>query len=116
MSFNSSIDPEELFDAIEDVNLGKIDTLLCLGCDVNTYNGSKFYEGNTFLIYAATLGNLEVVKRLVRAGADVNATSEFGDSALSSAALNSHQEVFNYLEPLTDPRIRTDVKKLMQGS
>ena len=46
-------------------------------------------------------GNLEIVKLLVEAGADVNATDENGNVALNKTAYYGHQDVFDYLLPMT---------------
>ncbi|BGP39986.1 putative ankyrin-repeat protein [Rhodotorula kratochvilovae] len=49
--------------------------------------------GNTALMAAATTGNLEIVKLLVGAGADVTATNEKGATALHYAASKGHVSV-----------------------
>jgi ankyrin repeat protein len=68
-----------------------------------TMNSEADNEGNTALIYAAGLGNLEVVEILI--GEEdvpgrrdcVNIVNKKGDTALSMAALNSHDAVVNFL-------------------
>ncbi|MDJ0591851.1 MAG: ankyrin repeat domain-containing protein [Pleurocapsa sp. MO_226.B13] len=103
----------ELWDAIEEENIEKISELIESGCDLNGNNGASFEEGMTFLIVAAA-GNLEIVKLLVESGADVNAMSTYGDSALFNAVLNGHQKIADYLEPLTNTEIRATVNRYVK--
>ena len=58
--------------------------LLQGSADCNTRNA----EGATLLIQAAEIGNLELVKMLIEAGADVNATDPQGWTALMKALYN----------------------------
>lgn len=52
----------------------------------------------TWLHVAASLGQLEIVKRLIAVGADVNAKGGvFGDGPLNEAASDGHIEVVDYL-------------------
>ncbi len=105
---------EDLFDAIEEQNSKKIETIIEAGCDVNGNQGSYFEEGITFLMVAVSTGNLEIVKLLVELGADVNAESIYGDSALLMAAFQSCQDIIDYLEPLTSSKIRAVVKRYIE--
>lgn len=50
---------------------------------------------------AVDSGNLEIVKLLVEAGADVNMGIEWDDFALLLAYENGHEDIFEYLYPLT---------------
>jgi len=70
-----------------------------------------FYQVST-LTLAAREGCLEIVKVLVEAGADVSAieTNHF-DCALFGAAFEGHEEVVNYLYPLTNPELRPAAKE-----
>jgi ankyrin repeat protein len=111
MNYDNFIDPEKLFDAIEDRNLEKVKELIDSGCDVNrSYSEDEI----TPLMYAATIGNLEIVKLLVQSGADVNAKSAYGNSALFDAAFSEHQEVFKYLKPLTNIQTQLAVKRYIK--
>ncbi|MBZ8180096.1 ankyrin repeat domain-containing protein [Oscillatoria salina] len=105
---------DDLFDAIEEKDLEKIHALIKAGCDVNGNHGSSFEEGITFLMFATATGNLETVKLLVKLGADVNAESIYGDSALLTAALNGFPDIIEYLEPLTNPEIKVAVKRYVE--
>lgn len=64
---------------------GVIEALIKAGADVNM-KASKCYEsgngGHTALIMAAEQSDLWAVRRLIRAGADVNAVTRFDESAL----------------------------------
>src|SRR5690606_15598562 len=62
--------------------------------------------GLTALIFAAREGDLESVKLLLEAGADVNQTSEFGWTALLTATQNRYYRLGKYLlEQGADPNI-----------
>lgn len=76
--------------------------------DVNDEDG----EGKTILMEIAEAGHLPLVKWLVNHGANVNAVTRKGDFALANAAIKGWQEVFDYLEPLTD----LDLKEGIEGT
>lgn len=76
--------------------------------DVNDEDG----DGKTILMEIAEAGHLPLVKWLVNQGANVNAVTRKGDFALLNAALKGWQEVFDYLEPLTD----SDLKEGIEGT
>ncbi len=105
---------EDLFDAIEEQNYKKVQRIIEAGCDINGNQGSYFEEGITFLMVAVSTGKLEIVKLLVELGADVNAESIYGDSALLMAAFQSCQDMIDYLEPLTSSKIRAVVKRYIE--
>ena len=105
---------DELFDAIEEQNISKISKLIEAGCDLNRNNGASFEEGITFLMVASVSGNLNVVKLLVESGANVNAVSKYSDSALLCAVFSGHQKIIDYLEPLTNPKIRATVDRYVK--
>ncbi len=50
------------------------------------------------LMTAASTGHTETVKALLAAGADVNATSEKGGTALMGAAMEGHTEIVQLLK------------------
>jgi ankyrin repeat protein len=111
MNYDNFIDSEKLFDAIEDRNPKKVQELINSGCDVNrSYSEDEI----TPLMYTAFVGDLAIAKLLVEAGADVNAVSRDGDSALLSSIFGNHKEIFQYLEPLTNIQIRLAVKKYIK--
>ncbi|KAF4553944.1 Ankyrin repeat-containing protein 27 [Elsinoe fawcettii] len=60
--------------------------------------GAKVDAGrHGFLEQAALFGHYEIVKSLVRAGADVNAVGEYGEHALAAAARRGHESIVELL-------------------
>jgi hypothetical protein len=71
-----------------------------MGADVNyKYSADKSYaDGMTALMYAAGLGNLEIIKLLVDRGANVNLRANNGSTAASIASQNGQPEIYTYLK------------------
>jgi hypothetical protein len=71
-----------------------------MGVDVNyKYSSDKSYaDGMTSLMYAAGLGNLEIIKLLVGRGANVNFRANDGSTAASIAYQNGWPEIYTYLK------------------
>jgi ankyrin repeat protein len=102
-------------DLIRAVRLGRAEIVADL-LRAGTPAGVPDELGITPLMYAAGRGDLEVVRMLVEAGADPNALMEDvdplvdpdqrGQSALHSAAWHGHEDLVNFLRPLTDPWLR----------
>jgi uncharacterized protein len=67
------------------------------GDDENAHKLNKQWGGLTPLIFAARQGDLETVKVLLDAEADVNETSEFGWTALLTATQNRYYKLGLYL-------------------
>jgi ankyrin repeat protein len=73
-------------------------------------------SGRTYLMHAASRGDLDMVRLLVEAGADPNALAEhvvcdldraqYGWTAKQQAAARGHWSVVDYLAPLTRPRAK----------
>ncbi|EAZ91674.1 ankyrin repeat domain-containing protein [Crocosphaera chwakensis] len=95
----------------EAIRMGYIDiakTLINWNASVEACTPSAI----TPLMIGAVTGNMEIVEILVEEGADVNATDENGNVALNKAAYFGHQEVFDYLFPLTsDPEAKEYAQK-----
>ncbi|HAZ45728.1 MAG TPA: hypothetical protein DDW76_36550 [Cyanobacteria bacterium UBA11369] len=92
-----------------------VQMMLEYGADVNL--PSRKPDVWTALMAAASGGNLEIVKLLVEIGANVNEIRDGGSCALMVAGRASHQEIFDYLAPLTNPGLRQKViKELSDGS
>ncbi|HUK00835.1 MAG TPA: ankyrin repeat domain-containing protein [Steroidobacteraceae bacterium] len=69
----------------------------------------KQWGGLTPLIFATREGDLDSVKILLAAGADVNRTSEFGWTALLTATQNKYYQIGVYLlEHGADPNIQNE--------
>ena len=75
--------------------------LLERGADPSTKARTGKYAGNSFplhaLAVAAEHGHLEIVRMLIRAGAQVNNSITFNQDALSAAASRGHTEVVREL-------------------
>lgn len=56
-----------------------------------------FTYGSSLLFFAVDVGNPEIVKMLIAAGAPVNATDNFGLNALAKAVLQKKQEIVKIL-------------------
>ena len=80
--------------AIENGQTQKVVELINAGVDVNKVMGGGF----THLIRAADEGNVNIVKALLKAGADVNAAVDFfGYTPLLRAAIEGHAGVVSAL-------------------
>jgi uncharacterized protein len=82
---------------------GKVSTSVCdlllkKGANVNAELTSTAAMGWTALHYAAVNGDVELVKYLIRKGANVNHKSAEGSSALYLAKQNGYKDVVNILE------------------
>lgn len=85
---------EALREASRTGDLARIEALLAAGAPVD----APARYGQTPLYYAAEKGHLAVAKRLVEAGANVNARDEFfGASVLELALQGGHAELARYL-------------------
>ena len=82
-----------IFTAIEDDDLPRLCGLLAQGADVNVQNS----DGNTPLILAAWLGNMESARLLLDNGAAVAMVNHGGDDALAWAAEYGHGEMVELL-------------------
>jgi ankyrin repeat protein len=85
--------------------------LLKAGAEVNIHSDDPEYL--TPLMYGVSSGNIEIVKLLVEAGANVNEIRSGGNFALMIAAEVEHQEIFEYLAPLTDIVWRQEAEKVL---
>jgi hypothetical protein len=73
-------------------DLATVEALIAHGTPVDLRDG-----GQTALHGAAVAGQTEVIKYLIAAGADVNATDRFGVSPLDVAISENHKETAAYL-------------------
>jgi uncharacterized protein len=77
----ASTDAEKLLKAAEAGDGARIEALLANGVDIN----SRDKRGFTPLMYAAANDRVETIAFLVRRGADVNARSDIGETAVICA-------------------------------
>jgi ankyrin repeat protein len=80
--------------AYEAGNVCMAKNLLEAGIEVNT---TKPYAGNTGLILASKVGDMEMVEKLLAAGADLHASNEEGDNSLILACRYGHPNVVSKL-------------------
>lgn len=71
-------------------------------------------DGYTILIHLAWVGRIDLVKQAISLGADVNAVSDDNTFALCEAARRGWEEVYEYLAPLTFPRLRKIAKQQLK--
>ncbi|KAH9512290.1 hypothetical protein Btru_041394 [Bulinus truncatus] len=65
-------------------------------------------EGKTALIFAVQSNRLSVVKLIVESGADVNATSSSGLTALNMGIINGFNEIVDYLISRPDMNVNSE--------
>lgn len=91
--------------AIRENNIVAVKTLLKSGkYDLNP--PTEPYLVNKPLAIAASVGNLEIAKLLLKAGADINGQVAYGDVPLIKALENGNRELIDYLI-----RVGADVNK-----
>ena len=96
---------EKLFTAVDDNDVAALDEVLAKGVDVN----GKDSEGYTALMKAALAGHPDIVRALIKAGADVEAkTTASGATALMIAAEEGQTEAVQAL--LESPGIKKDAQ------
>ena len=89
-------------------NLEMVKLLVEAGAIVNI--PLKYPEYWTPLMCGVSRNNFDVVKFLVEAGAAVNEIRDGGNFALAIAAHPNSQEIFNYLAPLTNIKLRKQLE------
>lgn len=106
---DSLVDDYKIFEKIQNNDIESIQQILLGGVDVNI----RFEDDITPLIAAAGQGNPEIVKILVKAGADVNALDADFESALLAAKTRGFNEIENYLLPITSNEIKAMIDEQM---
>lgn len=81
-----------LFRACMERDAARVHTLLEAGADANAAK-----NGISALMFAVNAGNVEIVKRLVSAGADINYKNEAGAGPLFLAAYSGDADIVNAL-------------------
>jgi ankyrin repeat protein len=95
---------QRLWDAIEDSSVGRLKSALKAGANVN----DEDEDGHIPLMLACYLGNLEIVKLLLAAGADPNRWAQ-GDTPLERAAAGGHREIYELLRKIVTDEIRAAI-------
>jgi len=85
-----------LAQAVREHNREIIELLLERGASVD----GEEEEGDTAVMYAAARGDVDMVKRLMDAGADIKLTNREGQDALDFAFHAANQEVIDFLLPM----------------
>ena len=80
--------------AVNNRDVAVVKMLLARHADVNWKDGFK----TTPLMYAAALGNKELVVALLEAGADVSASDGTGNTVLSAAEESKNKEVIQLIQ------------------
>ena len=70
--------------------------LIAAGASVNAVGDL----GSTPLHYAASRGLVEIARKLMQCGADINVRNEFGETALDLAKLGDSKEVIRLFKKL----------------
>ncbi len=100
---------EQFLDAVRKSDVATVKALLAKGVNVNT----KFRYDRMALSFACDRGNIEVVKALLDAGADVNARDNFYQAdAMAWAVMKGHLEI---IVMLLQKGARNDEDVLMAG-
>jgi ankyrin repeat protein len=98
------IHAEDFFSAVEHFDIREIRRLL--SAEPSLVRSVDIPSGRTALHVAAEVGREEVVALLVETGADVNAQTRYGWTALVEAILNGHTGIAEYLlEHKADPNL-----------
>jgi ankyrin repeat protein len=72
-------------------------------------------NGTTALMMAANKNHIEIVRWLLDRGADVNRRDIYGECPLTYAAMGCHPEMYDFLYPLTDKKLRKRAEKIKQN-
>jgi ankyrin repeat protein len=86
--------------AVNNRDIAVVKMLLAYHADVNWKDGFK----TTPLMYAAALGNKELVLVLLQAGADVGTSDGTGNTVFSAAKESKNQEVIQLIQDKLDKR------------
>jgi ankyrin repeat protein len=86
---------DKLLAGIRQKDIEAVRRIVADGIDLNPISG--LHDVNKPLAYAAAYGNLEIVKLLIKAGADLNGQVAYGDVALIKADEHGNVEILEYL-------------------
>jgi ankyrin repeat protein len=110
LSVRDSFNYHKIGDALSDPNM--VDLILTHKNGLNPNNTSKFEERTLLMVAAGEADKyiLDVLKALIKYGADANAKDHYGKTALDRAkgALHPNPEVIKYLESVMSPEARQE--------
>jgi Ankyrin repeats (3 copies)/Ankyrin repeat len=92
---SNNYDVLRLCAAIRQKDVAAVREMLATGVDLEPMSG--LHDVNKPLAYAAAYGNLEIVKLLVEAGANLNGQVAYGDVALIKADEHGNDDIIEYL-------------------
>ncbi|TWT75867.1 Ankyrin repeats (3 copies) [Posidoniimonas polymericola] len=72
-------------------------------------------QGKTALMRAANKNHMEIVRWLLECGADINRKDIYGNYPLLYAAMGCHPEMYDFLYPLTEKKLRKQAEKMRQN-
>ena len=84
----------ELIEAVENNNIDKLKEFINNKVDIN-YQTEK---GDTALILASYYGNIEIVKLLIKAGANKDITDRWGFTAIDYAIDKNYKQIIKLLK------------------
>nr|WP_158231473.1 ankyrin repeat domain-containing protein [Gaetbulibacter sp. 4G1] len=88
-----------LFNASGNGHVNIVSYLLSLD-QINPNERDSSQNNDTALIQASSGGYLEIVKILIKNGADIKATDDFGQTALNKSYWSENQELIDYMESM----------------
>ncbi len=94
-------------DAEDDADFERVKELLKQGVNANLRNLDD--HGHTALMYAAKTGNFDIVKLLIKNGADPELKNDYGETAISQARERGYENIAEYIESIVLMRRREDV-------
>ena len=97
------------------IDNNRLDLLSFLIEEVKLDINSKMEDDKTPLMNAALIGNFDAVQQLIKYGADVNLMSRKNEFALMNAACQGWQDIYNYIEPLTNSKLKYWAEKELSG-
>jgi uncharacterized protein len=110
--FDGIVDQLEL-KASDDI-IQILSLLVDSGLNLDTNMG----DNDTLLMQVSIIGEIELVKHLVKLGANVNRTNRNGESALINAGCYAKRTgnwaIYKYLEPLSNSAIRSDAEEYIK--